>query len=177
MSKPKKRGAQAGNKNAYKQGFYSRNILPDMEWELSNTTTDSLVNEINALRVLMSRLVAAQEKPDPDLKDPDAPYKMLLLAARRLNIVLTIHVGLQDPLPVIARATRDLCSHFQQTSDLYTIQNLERAASLMLGEKYLPMEKYLPPELLERYEYILAQQQLLNEDDLEEDTLEQSDEI
>lgn len=182
MSKKRNPGAQPGNKNALDHGSYSRAISPDIEWELLNPNTDSLESEINATRDLMSRLAAAEEKPDPDLKDPDAPYKMILLATHRLDKVRAIDAELQDPLPVIARDMRDLRSHSQQTSDLYTIQNLDQAANLMLGEKYLPLAEYLPPDLLEKYEYVLAQQHRLNEveleeNDLEEDNLEQSDEI
>ena len=172
---PKKRGAKPGNQNAYKQGYYSRNIPADIPWELSNTNADGLKSESNAIRVLMSRLAAANQNPDSDLKDPDAPYKMFLLASRRLDIVLTIDAELSDPLPLIAGISRDLLSYSQHSSDLYTIQNLERASSLMLGEKYLSLEKYAPSELIEKYNYILAQQQPVEEDDLEADAFEDND--
>lgn len=169
MNQPKKRGAQARNKNAYKQGFYSLNIPADIEWELLNSYTDSLKPEIDPIRILMFRLATAKEKPDPDLKDPDAPYNMLLLATHRLDIIHTINAELQDPLPVIAKMNRDFHSHSQHASDLYTIQNLEKAASLMLGKGYIPLEKYSPPELLEKYEYILARQKLFSADDLDDE--------
>ena len=145
MSAPKKRGAQTGNSNALKHGSYSHSIPPDIEWELSNPAADSLENEIKVIRILIFCLSVVEKEPDLELKDPDAAYKMVLLASRRLDIVRTIHFELQDPLPLIARDARDLNSHSKQTSDLYTIQNLDKAAHLMLGEKYMPMAEYLPP--------------------------------
>ncbi len=95
MSKANKRGGQPGNQNAFKQGFYSRQI-PNIEWDLSGTRYESLEGEITAIQVLISRLAEAMEKPDPQLKDPHAPYKMLLLATRRLNVIRTIQAELQD---------------------------------------------------------------------------------
>ena len=168
---PKQSGAQPRNKNALKQGYYSREIPPDMEWRLLNPDADSLENEITAIRILMSSLAAAEK--DPELKDPDAPYKMILLATRRLNIILAINADLQDPLPVLAQNTRELRAHSKQASGLYTIQNLDKAASLMLDEKYTPMAEYLPPELLKRYQYILARQRLADDVSEEDDINDQ----
>jgi hypothetical protein len=161
-------GAQPGNKNALAHGCHSMEIPdidPDIEWELLNPDTDTLESEINALRCLASRLTVAEEKPDPDLNDPAAPFKMDLLVTHRLDRVRTIDAELKDLLPVLARDMRDLRSHSQQTSDLFTIQNLDKAASLMLGEKYSPLAEYLPPDLLEKYKYVISRQQGLDGSD------------
>ncbi len=176
----KKRGGQLGNKNANKKGYYSMQI-PDIQWEPPDSFTDSLQPEINATRDLISRLASAMQISDPDLKDPDAPFKMLLLAARRLAVMENIQSELQDPLPISAQITREFNSHFQHSSDLYGVLNLEKAGQRMLAREFPPLKEWLPPELLEKYEYILSRQQDLDEsdEDLGEsgEDFEESDEI
>lgn len=161
----KKRGGQSGNTNAYKQGYFSRQIPADIQWEPADSFTDSVAGEINATRALMSRLASALQIPDPDLKDPHAPDKMLILATRRLAVMENIQSELQDPLPLSAQVAREITSHFQHSSDLYTVQNLEKASQRMFAGEFPPLKAWAPPDLLEKYEYILSIQQDLDESD------------
>jgi len=161
----KKRGGKKCNKNALDHGYYSMQIPDDIEWEPANSFTDSLEAEINTIHDLMSRLASALQIPDPDLKDPHAPDKMLFLATRRLSVMENIESELQDPLPLSAQITRELRSHSQHSSDLYTVQNLEKASQRMFAGEFPPLKEWAPPELLEKYEYILSRQQDLDASD------------
>lgn len=53
MRKP---GAQKGNKNAEKHGFYSKNFTPDETKRLATSDRYSLDDEIDLLRVCIDRL-------------------------------------------------------------------------------------------------------------------------
>jgi hypothetical protein len=155
----KRRGAQPGNKNAYKQGFYSTQI-PEMEWDLELTDQESLKSEIDAVRVLMLRLSQAMQEPDPNLKDPDAPLRILLLASRRLDILLTIQNELSDPLPRLAQYHRDRINDPNTASDLYTAENLLQAGIRMFG---IDLMKDAPPKLVEKLDYILKMNRMEEE--------------
>jgi hypothetical protein len=63
---------------------------PPTEWQARSPTVDTLEYEIQALRVLVNRLAAFQDQPDPDLNDPDTPFKAILSASHRLNTLLRI---------------------------------------------------------------------------------------
>lgn len=52
----KKPGAQRGNKNAEKHGFYSKNFTPDETKRLATSDRYSLDDEIDLLRVCIDRL-------------------------------------------------------------------------------------------------------------------------
>ncbi len=52
----KKPGAQKGNKNAEKHGFYSKNFTPDETKRLATSDRYSLDDEIDLLRVCIDRL-------------------------------------------------------------------------------------------------------------------------
>lgn len=68
----KKPGAQPGNKNAEKHGFYSKHFSKDESIRLADTDRMSIEGEIDLIRVYIDRLasiVSAKDKlSDDDLK-------------------------------------------------------------------------------------------------------------
>jgi hypothetical protein len=76
-----------------------------------------------------------------------------------------IQSELQDTLPITAQITREFRSHSQHSSDIYNVLNLEKASQRMFAGEFPPLKEWAPPELLEKYEYILSRQQDLDESD------------
>ena len=63
---PRRRGGQAGNRNALKHGFYARNFDPGDTKDLDKHEFDGLQDEIILLRVYIRR-VLFKSKPVDDL--------------------------------------------------------------------------------------------------------------
>lgn len=83
ISQPRRRGAQPGNTNALKHGFYSRT------WKLSDTSgldqlkSKSLDEEVALLRVYIRRLVEMDQE-DADLKTLQDLVRTLSLACQTI---------------------------------------------------------------------------------------------
>jgi hypothetical protein len=64
----KKRGAQAGNTNAVKHGFYSRCFRCEELADINQLSGEDLQGDITMLRVLMRRLFELVSSETPDLE-------------------------------------------------------------------------------------------------------------
>jgi hypothetical protein len=159
------RGAQPGNHNACQHNFYTR-VLPPIEWDLppspdikahKSYAADTLQHETDALRVLINRLAARQDEPDPEMKDPDAPFKTLLSASRRLDALLRIQNALQSHVSKLENAhyLRDIAQDWNQKStpfsDLLTINNLEKIHVKLCGPGISTIKQSLSTEDLQKY--------------------------
>jgi hypothetical protein len=87
MSNSTRRGAQPGNLNALKNGFYSRQFR-----ELENTdlgrVSDGLKDEIRMLRVLIRRMFDLASSDDGDLEQMAGCLNALGMASTRLANLL-----------------------------------------------------------------------------------------
>ena len=96
MSTRRSRGAQPGNTNALKHGFYSRTFRRIESGDLTDLADLDLSNEINLLRVYIRRL--AEDEPE-NMKDKIAQLNALSLAADRIATIAyrrNIIAGSQD---------------------------------------------------------------------------------
>ena len=177
-SRGRKRGAQSGNTNAFQHGFYAR-ALPPIEWDpppspaitLQKTyAADTLEYEIQALRVLIRRLAALQDEPDPEMKDPDAPFKTLLSASHRLDTLLHLQNTLQAYVSDLESVHyfRDLVDDCNKESTplsyLLTVNNLEKIRMKLGGPKTLSFKQFLLAEDLQKYASIFHDPQPYEED-------------
>lgn len=81
---PSRRGAQPGNKNALKHGFYSRSFRQIESNDLLPAADLQLINEINLLRVYIRRLSLI----DPmDVKEQISILNAISLASDRLATI------------------------------------------------------------------------------------------
>jgi hypothetical protein len=164
------RGGQSGNRNAFQHGFYAHS-LPPIEWDpppspninrLKTYAADTLAHEIDALRVLIGRLADLQDQPDPEMKDPDAPFKTLLSASQRLATLLRIENTIQANVSELedAHSIRDSIDHFRKEStplsDLLTVHNLERIRAQLGSSKTFALAQSLSVEDLKKYATIFA---------------------
>jgi hypothetical protein len=62
----RKPGAQPGNRNALKHGFYSRNFKPSETEAVEAASIEGLHNEIIMLRVMIRRVVELATDPESD---------------------------------------------------------------------------------------------------------------
>lgn len=85
---PRKRGAQPGNANALKHGFYARGILNAEANELAAIKDDGLSNEIDMLRVIMQRLFIMAGENDNDIENYIKILSVTGAAATRLSGLL-----------------------------------------------------------------------------------------
>jgi len=185
---PKKRGAQPGNTNAFQHGFYDSS-LPPIQWDqppspninrLEIYAADTLEPEIQALRVLIRRLASFQDEPDPEMKDPDAPFKTLLSASHRLDTLLHIQNTLQAYVSELESAhyIRDIIEDQQgestSPSDLLTVNNLEKIR-LQLGSPItFSFKQFLSVEDLQKYASLFEDPPPDFEEDQAEDALADS---
>jgi hypothetical protein len=159
------RGAQPGNHNACQHNFYTR-VLPPIQWDLppspdikahKSYAADTLQHEIDALRVLIARLAALQDQPDPEMKDPDAPFKTLLSASHRLDALLRIqnalkaHVSRLEDAHYLWDIAQDWNEKSAPFSDLLTINNLEKIRLNLGGPKISTIKQSLSAEDLQKY--------------------------
>ena len=164
------RGGQSGNRNAFQHGFYAHS-LPPIEWDpppspnihrLKTYAADTLEHEIDALRVLIGRLAALQDVPDPEMKDPDALFKTLLSASHRLATLLRIENAIQAYISELesAHSIRDSIDHFREAStplsDLLTVHSLERIRAQLGNSKTFALAQSLSAEDLKKYALIFA---------------------
>jgi hypothetical protein len=84
---PRGRGAQPGNNNALKHGFYSRSWKPHYLAGLENTQPACLDDEITMLRVYIRRTFEAGGAAS-DLQTTSALLRALILACQALTRLL-----------------------------------------------------------------------------------------
>jgi hypothetical protein len=166
----RKRGAQSGNSNAFQHGFYARS-LPPIEWNPSPSpaidsqksyAADTLEYEIQALRVLISRLAAVQDEPDPEMKDPDAPFNTLLSASHRLDTLLRLQNALQAYVSDLENVhyLRDFLVELNKEStplsELLTVNNIEKIRLQLGGPETIPFKQFLSADDLQKYASIFC---------------------
>jgi hypothetical protein len=91
-SKPKRRGAPAGNKNAIKHGFYARQFHQADLNDLDDNKVESLTDEIKLMRVFIRRVL---ESVDTRLTFPQSTelLRALSLASMSVNrLIRTQHL-------------------------------------------------------------------------------------
>jgi len=87
MKKKRKKGAQPGNLNALKHGFYSRQFQERELMDLEEIDAEGLENEIAMLRVMMRRLMEMVNNCD-NLDQLNAVVGTLGMASSRLASML-----------------------------------------------------------------------------------------
>ena len=87
MKKRRKKGAQPGNLNALKHGFYSRQFQERELMDLEEIDAEGLENEIAMLRVMMRRLMERINHCE-DLEQLNAVVGTLGMASSRLASML-----------------------------------------------------------------------------------------
>jgi hypothetical protein len=93
----RKRGAQPGNRNAYKHGFYAR---PFSKLEIDNLASlqNGLADEIAMLRLLMRRVMEQADQQENSMEDWLQTLQRLSLVANRLARLLKTHRELTGEL-------------------------------------------------------------------------------
>ena len=84
----RKRGAQPGNLNAYKHGFYSRRFSPVELSDLSNVLSENLDDEIALLRIIIRRVFEYADNEAATLGDWMSALSTLAASATRLSGLL-----------------------------------------------------------------------------------------
>jgi len=79
-----KRGAQPGNLNSFKHGFYSRRFSKEELSDLSNVVNENLENEIALLRIIIRRVFEYADKEAATLNDWLMALSTLASSASRL---------------------------------------------------------------------------------------------
>ncbi|MBN1934341.1 MAG: hypothetical protein JW934_06735 [Anaerolineae bacterium] len=92
----RKPGAQPGNANAYKHGFYSRKWKLRDRKGLENIETVDLANEIALLRVYIRRLIESAQDGVSDLNDLQV-IRALSLASTALNRLVRTQNNIVPP--------------------------------------------------------------------------------
>lgn len=155
-ARKKKRGGQPGNRNALRHGFYARSLPPAVAWDYPSQRVqfDSLQSEIDALQVLIARISALLDTPDPDLKNPHAPLNAVLNASREIDSLQKKHHQLQNYTLKMEYEAEQMRVYKKtretHPTELLTTKNLE-ALLLKLYPNALPFKDYLSPEDLEKY--------------------------
>lgn len=86
---PRRRGAQPGNTNALKKGFYSLRFCNGELADLEETTPDSLRDEIAMLRVVIRRVVSLAEEGKPPAELLSILDKLGTASLRVANLLKT----------------------------------------------------------------------------------------
>jgi len=161
----RKRGAQSGNTNAFQHGFYARS-LPPIQWDpppapstqsQKSYAADTLEHEIEAIRILIRRLAVIQDEPDPEMKDPDAPFNTILSASHRLDTLLSLQNALQTYVTDLENVHyfRDFVDELNKEStplsELLTVNNLEKIRMQIGGPKTLSFKQFLSADDLQKY--------------------------
>ena len=110
---PRKKGAQPGNKNALKHGFYSAYFRPAEKRDFSRFDDETLQSEINLVRAVLRRLTRGVAHKMDKLGEDDIGIARLLLdttktlaTLKRTQAILT-H-GLSDVEEAILQAIMEL---------------------------------------------------------------------
>ena len=107
----RKRGAQPGNRNALKHGFYASKFS-QQELASLDTLQIGLVDEIILLRLMMRRVVEQAGAQESTLDEWSITLQRLSLVANRLARLLKIHQELtgekEDNKESVFQAFRDM---------------------------------------------------------------------
>jgi len=113
VSKKRKKGAQPGNKNALKHGFYTSYFRDAEKRDFSRFDGETLESEILLLRSMLRRLTKGTAHKLDDLTEEDIPTARLMLdtakaiaTVQRTQAILT-H-GLSDVEEAILQAIMEL---------------------------------------------------------------------
>jgi hypothetical protein len=128
MSSPltRRRGAQPGNVNAVKQGFYAKQFRRSEIKDLQDQKTVDLINEISMLRVFMRR-VTEKSNPAAPLDEDLELLRTLSLAAVCLNRLvrtqlLVLSSTNQDTIEDLVNAVwEDICRDKPELKQLWNL--------------------------------------------------------
>lgn len=97
----RKRGGQAGNRNAYKHGFYSAHFKEGERLKLSQIQNADLSNEVEAVRVQLLRYLEAEAQvtDQMDYETRLQALRAVSLAAESITRLLRTQIILNSDLP------------------------------------------------------------------------------
>jgi hypothetical protein len=95
MSLPRRPGAQPGNKNALKHGFYTRRFTKRDLNGVESINAKSLAEEIALIRVFTRRLVESTD-PSADIYELAGVLRALCLASVTITRVIKAHAFLAN---------------------------------------------------------------------------------
>lgn len=112
----RKRGAQPGNRNAYKHGFYAR---PFSRQEINSLddVQNGMADEIAMLRLLMRRIMEQAEEKDGGLQETLQTLQRLSLVANRLAKLIKIHHELTGKQGAVNSHVEDVKREFSKMLD------------------------------------------------------------
>ncbi len=108
----KKRGAQPGNRNAYRHGFYSQHFSPFEHRSVADIPATDLSNEIGLLRVYVNRFVQAYNDSSQTLD-----YDQRLTALRAVTLAIGRLASLERIQSESARALADYDAQNKQQQE------------------------------------------------------------
>ncbi len=109
----RKRGAQPGNRNAVKHGFYSTRLRPVEAADLDNVKTADLAGEIDLIRIHLRRLLEDAASSPVDIPERIEILRVICLASSSLTrLVRTQHIvfpdtGLMEYMKSLAAETQE----------------------------------------------------------------------
>ncbi len=111
----RKRGAQPGNRNAYKHGFYAS---PFSRQEINSLedVQNGMADEIAMLRLLMRRIMGQSDERDRSFDETLQTLQRLSLVANRLAKLIKVHHELTGDQ---ADDLRELKKEFNKMLDEY----------------------------------------------------------
>ena len=86
----RKRGAQPGNRNAYKHGFYAKSFSAQ-ELKSLQDVQNGMTDEIAMLRLLMRRILEQADEPESKVEVWTQTLQRLSLVSNRLAKLLKTH--------------------------------------------------------------------------------------
>jgi hypothetical protein len=113
----RKRGAQPGNLNALKHGFYSRRFTASEAEDLEARLCEGITDEVAMMRVVVRRLFDVSSDEDQDLEKLMATLNTLGMAAIRIGSLLRLEYLLggkeSDTASVISQALTDIAKELK----------------------------------------------------------------
>lgn len=93
---PRKRGAQPGNRNAFKHGFYSRGFRSLELEDLQHITSGGVLDEIDMLRVLSRRLFELVMQGEPTLESLGKYLTDISKTSYHIGYLTRVQASLED---------------------------------------------------------------------------------
>ena len=90
-SAPRKRGAQPGNANARKHGFYSSRLLPDEVKDLDDLEPVDMSGEIDLIRTQLRRLLEDANAQPASFQQRIDLIRVICIAVRSLSRLIRTH--------------------------------------------------------------------------------------